>query len=68
MKRKRCTEERITSILKEHEAGISVADLCRTHGVSEATVYKWKAKFGSVVASEGRECCAIGPSNNGGAP
>uniref|UniRef100_UPI0025972C88 transposase n=1 Tax=uncultured Paracoccus sp. TaxID=189685 RepID=UPI0025972C88 len=41
MKRNRFSEEQIIGILKEHEAGISVADLCRTHGVSDATVYKW---------------------------
>ena len=43
MKRSRFTEDQIIGILKEHEAGISVADLCRKHGVSDATVYKWKA-------------------------
>ena len=45
MKRKRFTEEQIIGILKEHEAGVSVADLCRKHGVSDASIYKWKAKF-----------------------
>ena len=48
MKRNWFTEEQIIGILKEHEAGISVADLCRTHGVSDGTVYKWKAKFGGM--------------------
>ena len=43
MKRSRFTEDQIIGILKEHEAGVSVADLCRKHGVSDATVYKWKA-------------------------
>ena len=46
MKRSRFTEEQIIGILKEHEAGISVSDLCRKHGVSDASIYKWKAKFG----------------------
>ena len=52
MKRCRFTEDQIIGILKEHEAGVSVADLCREHGVSDATVYKWKAKFGGMDVSE----------------
>ncbi len=44
----RFTEDQIIGILKEHEAGVSVADLCRKHGVSGATVYKWKAKYGGM--------------------
>src|SRR5205085_10006608 len=48
MKRNRFTEEQIIGILKEHEAGVSVADLCRKHGVSDANIYKWKAKFGGM--------------------
>jgi len=43
MKRKRFSDEQIIGILKEHEAGVSVADLCRKHGVSDASTYKWKA-------------------------
>ncbi len=46
MKRSRFSEEQIIGILKEHEAGVSVADLCRKHGVSDASIYKWTAKFG----------------------
>ena len=46
MKRARYTEEQIIGVLKEHEAGAKTADLARTHGVSEATLYNWKAKFG----------------------
>ena len=42
MKRKRFSEEQIIGILKEHEAGVSTADLCRKHGISSATFYKWK--------------------------
>jgi transposase-like protein len=48
MKRKRFTEEQIIGILKEHEVGVPVADLCRKHGVSDASIYKWKAKFGGI--------------------
>jgi transposase-like protein len=45
MKRKRHTEEQILAILKEHEAGMKTADLCRKHGISEASFYNWKAKY-----------------------
>jgi len=48
MKRSRFIEDQIIGILKEHEAGVSVADLCRKQGVSDATVYKWKAKYGGM--------------------
>jgi putative transposase len=46
MKRKRHTEEQIIAILKEHEAGMKTADLCRKHGISEASFYNWKAIYG----------------------
>ena len=52
MKRKRYTEEKIISILKEHEAGASVPDLARRHGVAENTIYRWKSKFGGMAVSE----------------
>ena len=48
MKRKRYTEEKIISILKEHEAGTSAADLSRRHGVAENSIYRWKAKYGGM--------------------
>ena len=63
MKRNRFTEEQIIGILKEHEAGISVADLCRTHGVSDATVYKWKAKFGGMDVSEAKRLKGLEDEN-----
>ena len=52
MRRSRFSEEQIIGILKEHEAGVSVSDVCRKHGVSDASIYKWKAKFGGMDVSE----------------
>jgi len=54
MKRKRYSEEKIISILKEHEAGASVPDLSRRHGVAENTIYRWKSKFGGMEVSEAK--------------
>src|SRR5258705_8770714 len=51
MKRKRHTEEQIIAILKEPEAGVKTADLCRKHGISEASFYNWKAKYGGLEVS-----------------
>lgn len=51
MKRKRYIEEQIISILKEHEAGASVPELSRRHGVVENTIYRWKSKFGGMELS-----------------
>jgi putative transposase len=55
MKRKRFSDEQIIGILKEHEAGVSVADLCRKHGVSDASTYKWKANYGGMDVSEAKK-------------
>ena len=54
MKRKRFTEEQIIGVLREHELGTKTADLCRKHGISEATFYNWKSKFGGLDVSEAR--------------
>jgi putative transposase len=54
MKRSRFSEEQIIAILKEQEAGMATADVCRRHGVSSATFYKWKAKFGGLEVSEAK--------------
>ena len=54
MKRKRFTEEQIIGVLREHELGATTADLCRKHGISEATFYNWKSKFGGLDVSEAR--------------
>jgi len=48
MKRKRFSEEQIIAILKEHEAGVATTDLCRKHGMSSASFYAWKAKYGGM--------------------
>jgi putative transposase len=54
MKRVRFSEEQIIGVLKEAEAGAKTADLARRHGVSEATIYNWKAKYGGLEVSEAR--------------
>jgi len=54
MKRKRFTEEQIIGVLKESEAGMKTADLARRHGVSEATIYNWKSKYGGLEVSEAK--------------
>jgi putative transposase len=52
MKKSRYTEEQIIAILKQHEAGVKTADLCREHGISDATFYNWKAKYGGLDVSD----------------
>ena len=54
MKRTRFTEEQIIGVLKEADAGAKTADLARRHGVSEATIYNWKSKYGGLEVSEAR--------------
>jgi putative transposase len=63
MKRSRFTEEQIIAILKEHELGAKSADLCRKHGMSEATLYNWKAKFGGMDISEAKRLRALEDEN-----
>ena len=63
MKRKRHTEEQILAILKEHEAGMKTADLCRKHGISEATFYNWKSKYGGLEVSEAKRLRGLESEN-----
>ena len=63
MKRSRFSEEQIIAILKEHEAGMPTADVCRRHGISSATFYKYKAKFGGLDVSEARRLRALEDEN-----
>mgnify|MGYP001153066996 CR=1 FL=1 len=63
MKRSRFSEEQIIGILKEQEAGAATADVCRRHGISSATFYKWKAKYGGLDVSEARRLKALEDEN-----
>ena len=63
MKRKRFTEEQIIGVLKEAAAGAKTLDLCRRHGLSEQTFYRWKAKFGGLEVSEARRLRTLEAEN-----
>jgi putative transposase len=61
--KKRFTEEQIIKVLKEHEAGTGTTDLCRRHGISPATFYKWKAKFSGMDVSDARRLRVLETEN-----
>ncbi len=63
MKRSRFTDEQIIGVLKEHEAGAKAADLCRKHGMGEATFYTWKSKFGGMDVSEAKRLRSLEDEN-----
>lgn len=63
MKRSRFSEEQIIALLKEQESGVKMVDVCRRHGISEATFYKYKAKFGGMDVSDARRLKALEEEN-----
>jgi putative transposase len=63
MKRSKFTEEQIVGILREQEAGEKTADVCRRHGVSSATFYAWKAKYGGMEVSDAKRLKALEEEN-----
>ena len=63
MKRSRFSDEQIIGILKEHQAGLTAAELCRKHGISDATFYKWRSKFGGMEVSEAKRLKALEDEN-----
>jgi putative transposase len=61
--KKRFTEEQIIGVLKEAEAGMKVAEVCRKHGISDGTYYNWKSKFGGMTVSEAQRLKALEAEN-----
>ena len=64
MKRRRFSEEQIIGILREQEAGLKVAEVCRQHGVSQPTFYAWKAKFGGMSISDAKQLRRLEEENS----
>jgi len=64
MKRSRFSEEQVIAVLKEQEAGMPTAEVCRRHGISSATFYKWKSKFGGLEVSDARRLRTLEQENS----
>jgi putative transposase len=63
MKRSRFSDEQIIGILKEHQAGLSAAEICRKYGISDATFYNWRSKYGGLDVSEAKRLKALEDEN-----
>ena len=63
MKKSRFSEQQIIGILKEHAAGMTAAELCRKHGISDATFYKWRSKYGGMTVSDAKRLKAMEEEN-----
>ena len=63
MKRSRFTQEQIIGVLKEHQAGAAAADLCRKYGISDATFYKWRSKYGGMEVSDAKRLRGLEEEN-----
>ena len=63
MKRSRFSEEQIIGILKQHQAGLSAAELCRQHGISDATFYKWRSKYGGMEVADAKRLKGLEEEN-----
>lgn len=63
MKKSRFTEDQIICVLKEHQAGIPTAELCRKHGISDATFYNWRSRYGGMEVSDARRLKSLEDEN-----
>ena len=64
MRQSRFSEEQIVGILKEHQAGVAAPELCRRHGISDATFYKWRSKYGGMEVSDARRLRSLEDENS----